>query len=39
VGINDRENSIELNHPVDVENTSAKFANDILKLEVPQPLV
>ncbi len=39
VGINDRENTIELSHPVDVENTSAKFSNDVLKLEVPQPLV
>ena len=39
VGINNRENTIVLSHPVDVENTSAKFANDVLKLEVPQPLV
>ncbi len=39
VGINNRENIIVLSHPVDVENTSAKFANDVLKLEVPQPLV
>ena len=39
VGINNRENEIILSHQVDVENTSAKFANDVLKLEVPQPLV
>ena len=39
IGINNRENKIVLSHPVDVENTSAKFANDVLKLEVPQPLV
>ena len=39
VGINNRENKIILSHLVDVENTSAKFANDVLNLEVPQPLV
>ncbi len=39
VGINNRENIIELSHPVDVEKTSAKFSNDVLTLEVPQPLV
>ncbi len=39
VGINNRENEIILSHLVDVENTSAKFANDVLNLEVPQPLV
>ena len=39
VGINNRENIIELNHLVDVDKTSAKFSNDLLKLEVFQPLV
>ena len=39
VGINERENTIELSHEVDVDKTKAKFANNILKLEVFQPLV
>ena len=39
VGINNRENIIELNHLVDVDKTSAKFSNNLLKLEVFQPLV
>ncbi len=39
VGINDRENIITLPHVVDVNKTSAKFSNDVLKLEVQKPLV
>ena len=39
VGINDRENIIELNHIVDVNKTIAKFSKDVLKLEVQKPLV
>ena len=39
VGINDRENIIELNHMVDVNKTTAKFSKDVLKLEVQKPLV
>ena len=39
VGINDRENIIELSHQVNVEKTSAKFSKDILTLIVPKPLV
>ena len=39
VGINDRENVIELEHLVDVSKTSAKFSKDVLKLEVLKPLV
>ncbi|MBK00756.1 MAG: arsenic-transporting ATPase [Euryarchaeota archaeon] len=39
VGINERENVIHLPHIVDVNKTSAKFSNDVLKLEVQKPLV
>ena len=39
VGINDRENIIQLNHTVDVNKTTAKFSKDVLKLEVQKPLV
>ena len=39
VGINDRENVIELEHLVDVSKTTAKFSKDVLKLEVLKPLV
>ena len=39
VGINNRENIIELNHMVDVNKTIAKFSKDVLKLEVQKPLV
>tara|TARA_B000000532_G_scaffold40594_2_gene29689 strand:- start:875 stop:2116 length:1242 start_codon:yes stop_codon:yes gene_type:complete len=39
VGINDRENIIQLNHTVDVNKTTAKFSKDVLKLEVRKPLV
>ena len=39
VGINDRENIIQLNHMVDVNKTTAKFSKDVLKLEVRKPLV
>ena len=31
VGINDRENIIQLNHTVDVNKTTAKFSKDVLR--------